>query len=61
MSSQMYCIYTESTYTGRVRDDIEKYVLMEGEEAFVPVMARRMKIQKDVCYNEKIIINLTDR
>ena len=48
MSSQMYCIYTESTYTGRVRDDIEKYVLMEGEEAFVTVMARRMKIQKQV-------------
>ena len=44
----MYCLYTESTYTSRVRDDIEKFVLMDGEDAFVPVTARRMKIQKQV-------------
>jgi len=42
----MYCLYTESTYTSRVRDDIEKFVMTDGEEAFVPVTARRMKIQK---------------
>lgn len=44
----MYCLYTESTYTSRVRDDIEKFVLTDREEAFVPVTARRMKIQKQV-------------
>lgn len=40
----MYCLHTESTYTRRVRDDIEKYVLIEGEKAFVPMTARNKKI-----------------
>ena len=41
----MYCIQTDTTHTERVRDDIKKYVLIEGEEIFLPVTERIRKIE----------------
>lgn len=41
----MYCIQTDTRNTERVRDEIKKHVLIEGEEIFLPVTERIRKVE----------------